>query len=109
MPDAKLTVLYPVPRDKDAFERVYHDEHIPLAAPIFKDAGATRVVMSRFTAPDGGTPAFHRSVAVYFPTRQALDACAASKGGQDALAHAHKISTGGPPTVLVGEEDVVTF
>ena len=36
-------------------------------------------------------------------------ACAASQPGRDAIAHAHKISNGGPPTVLIGDEEVVTF
>lgn len=36
-------------------------------------------------------------------------ACAASKGGQDALAHAHKISNGGAPVVMIAEEETVTF
>jgi hypothetical protein len=29
---------------------------------------------------------------------EALQACAASQAGRDAVAHAHKISNGGPPT-----------
>ena len=29
--------------------------------------------------------------------------------GRDAVAHAHKISNGGPPVVLIAEEEVVTF
>ena len=38
-----------------------------------------------------------------------LQACAASQAGRDAIAHAHKISNGGPPVVLVAEEEVVKF
>jgi hypothetical protein len=38
-----------------------------------------------------------------------LQACAASQPGRDALADAHRISNGGAPTVLIAEEDVVTF
>ena len=33
----------------------------------------------------------------------------APMAGRDAIAHAHKISNGGPPTVLIGDEEVVTF
>jgi hypothetical protein len=40
---------------------------------------------------------------------QALNACAASQGGRDALADAARISNGGAPIVLIATEDVVTF
>jgi hypothetical protein len=40
---------------------------------------------------------------------QALEACAASEGGKEALAHAVKISSGGTPIFVVGEEETFTF
>jgi hypothetical protein len=46
---------------------------------------------------------------VYFPSKQALETCAASEGGKEALAHAVKISSGGPPISLVAEEETFTF
>ncbi len=39
---------------------------------------------------------------------ESLQRCAAGKG-RDALAHAQKISNGGPPVVLIAEEEVVTL
>ena len=36
----------------------------------------------------------------------ALQSCAASKGGREALAHAASISTGGAPVVLVVTDDL---
>ena len=38
-----------------------------------------------------------------------LEACAASDGGKEALAHAVTISSGGTPIFLVAEEDTFTF
>jgi len=38
-----------------------------------------------------------------------LEACAASDGGKQALAHAVTISSGGPPIFLVAEEETFTF
>ena len=38
---------------------------------------------------------------VSFPSLDALKACATSQGGQEALAHAASISTGGAPLVMV--------
>lgn len=54
-------------------------------------------------------PPFYRFEEVYFPSMQALEACAASEGGKEALAHAVKISTGGAPIFLVAEEETFTL
>jgi uncharacterized protein (TIGR02118 family) len=107
MAGAKIMVMYPQPKDRDAFERAYSEEHIPMAAAIFKAAGATKAVLTKATGAPSGTPGFHRIAEIHFKSLADLQACAASKGGQDALAHAHKISNGGPPTVIIAEEDVV--
>ena len=39
----------------------------------------------------------------------ALEECAASDGGKEALAHALKISSGGLPISLVAEEETFNF
>ena len=94
---AKLIVMYPMPKDMDAFERAYTDEHIPMAAPIFQAAGAIKAVLTKISAAPAGTPPFHRIAEIHFPSAEVLQACAASQPGKDALAHAFKISNGGPP------------
>jgi hypothetical protein len=38
---------------------------------------------------------------VSFPTIEALQACAQSTGGQEALAHVASISSGGAPAIIV--------
>ncbi|HEX6313674.1 MAG TPA: EthD family reductase [Gemmatimonadaceae bacterium] len=103
---AKLMVMYPQPKMMDDFERAYADEHIPMAASIFTEYGATKAVMSKAVGASTGAPAFHRIAEIHFPSMDALQRCAAGKG-QDALAHAHKISNGGPPVVIIAEEDVI--
>jgi uncharacterized protein (TIGR02118 family) len=107
MAGAKLMVMYPPPEDLEAFERAYRDEHIPMAAAIFERAGASKAVLTKTTASPTGAPAFHRIAEIHFPTLAALEACAASRDGQDALAHAQKISNGGPPVVMIAEEETV--
>ena len=109
MAAAKLIVMYPVPKDMSEFERAYGSEHIPMAAPIFKAAGATKVVLTKIVGAATGTPAIHRIAEIHFPSTEALQACAASKSGRDAVAHAHSISSGGAPTILIAEEEVVNF
>jgi uncharacterized protein (TIGR02118 family) len=105
----KLLVMYPMPKDMDAFERAYSKEHIPMAAPIFAAAGATKAVLTKMSGSAAGKPGFHRIAEIHFPTAEMLQACAASQAGRDAIAHAHQISNGGPPIVLIGDEEVVTF
>jgi uncharacterized protein (TIGR02118 family) len=105
----KILVMYPMPKNMDAFERAYSSEHIPMAAPIFKAAGATKAVFTKMSGSPAGTPAFHRIAEIHFPSMEKLQACTASQPGRDAIAHAHEISNGGPPTVLIGDEEVVTF
>ena len=109
MAQAKLIVIYPTPRDVDAFERAYSGEHLPMAAPIFEAAGATKAVLTRITGATAGAAPYHRVAEIHFPSQEALNACAASQAGRDALADARRISNGGAPLVLIGTEDVVTF
>jgi uncharacterized protein (TIGR02118 family) len=103
----KLIVIYPRPTDVGVFEKVYQAEHVPLA--IAKLAGKTKIVATKVLGSPQGTPPFYRIAEVYFPSMQALEGCAASDGGKEALAHAVKISSGGPPIFLVAEEDTFTF
>ena len=108
MAETKIVVIYPRPTDVDAFEKVYVDEHVPLAVERIKGVikfAATKVVGT----PDGSTPPFYRIAELYFPSMQALQDCAASAGTQEAVAHAFAISTGGPPIILVAEQETTTF
>lgn len=107
MANVKLIVVYPRPTDVDAFEKVYQNEHVPLA--VAKLGGKTKIVATKILGSPQGIPPFHRIAEVYFPSMQALEACAASDGGKEALAHAVKISSGGPPIFLVAEEETFTF
>ena len=107
MADVKLAVIYPRPTDVDAFEKVYRDEHVPIA--VAKLGGKTKMVSTRVLGSPQGIPPFYRIAEVYFPSMQALEACAASDGGKEALAHAVKISSGGAPIFLVAEEETFIF
>ena len=107
MPDVKLIVIYPRPTDIAAFETVYTNEHVPLA--VAKLGGKTKIVATKIVGSPQGLPPFYRIAELYFPSMQALEACAASDGGKETLAHAVKISTGGPPIFLVAEEEIFTF
>ncbi|HUO34054.1 MAG TPA: EthD family reductase [Candidatus Acidoferrum sp.] len=104
---AKIVVMYPPPKDVQAFEKVYANDHVPLA--VAKLAGKTKIVATKILASPQGAPAFHRIAEVYFPSLEALQACAASPGGKEVIGHAISISSGGPPVILVAEEETFTF
>jgi hypothetical protein len=59
-------------------------------------------------SPEGESP-FYRVAEVHFPSMEALEKCAESAGGKQALANAVKISSGGPPVILIAEEETFTF
>jgi uncharacterized protein (TIGR02118 family) len=107
MASVKLIVMYPRPKDIAAFEKLYQAEHVPMA--VAKLAGKTKFVATKINASPQGTPPFHRIAEVHFPSIDALQACAASAGGKETLAHATKISSGGPPVIMIAEEESFTF
>lgn len=90
----KLVVMYPRPKDIDAFEYVYNKEHVPMAVENL--SGKTKIVATKVLSSPLGTPAFHRVAEVYFPSLKALEECAASEGGKLTIVHAFSISSGGP-------------
>ena len=103
----KLVVIYPRPKDIEAFETIYNRDHVPMA--VEKVAGKTKLVAARVLGSPNGKPPFHRIAEVHFPSMQALEACAASDGGKQTLANAVSISSGGPPIVLIAEEETFEF
>ncbi|MDO8346768.1 MAG: EthD family reductase [Rugosibacter sp.] len=107
MSGVKLVVIYPTPKDVAVFEKLYQDEHVPMA--VAKLAGATKIVASKVLGSPAGDPPFYRIAEVHFPSMEALQACAGSPGGQETVAHAMQISSGGAPVFLVAEEITVNL
>ncbi len=107
MPAVKFLVLYPRPTDIETFEKLYQNEHVPMA--VEKLVGKTKFVATKVLGSPTGTPPFYRVAEIHFPSMAALEACASSPGGQQTLAHARSISTGGAPIFLIAEEETFTF
>jgi uncharacterized protein (TIGR02118 family) len=107
MKSIKLIVAYPQPKDASAFDKIYQQEHVPMA--IAKLPGKTKMVATKILQSPQGEPQFYRIAEVHFPSMEALQQCAASAGGKETLAHAVKISSGGPPVIMIAEEDTYTF
>jgi len=107
MAGVKFMVIYPRPKDIEAFEKVYQEKHVPMA--VEKMIGKTKFVATKVLSSPQGTPPFYRVAEIYFPTIEALQTCAASEGAKETLAHAASISTGGKPIFLVAEEETFIF
>jgi uncharacterized protein (TIGR02118 family) len=103
----KLIVIYPCPKDIQAFETVYQRDHVPMAA--IRLNGKMKIVASKVLGSPDGKPAFHRIAEIHFPSMEAFQACERSEGGKATLANAFSISSGGAPVVLIAEEEIFEF
>ena len=99
----KLIVLYPPPADVATFERRYHAEHAPMV--VQKIPGLKKFVAAKVVGAPAGAPPYQRIAELYFDSMEALQAAMGSAAGQQAVAHAIEISTGGAPVVLIAEDD----
>ena len=71
--------------------------------------GKTKIVATKILPSPQGENPFYRIAEMHFPSMEALQKCAESAGGKQTLANAVKISSGGPPVILIAEEDTFTF
>jgi uncharacterized protein (TIGR02118 family) len=103
----KLVILYPYPKDQEAFEKAYTTEHIPMVAKTLTrctKAVYTRVLMS----PQGASP-FCRIAELHYASLEDLQADFSTPEAQALGAQSASISTGGIPVSLVCDEEMVTF
>lgn len=110
MAEVKLVVLYPTPTDVDAFDRAYAEEHAPMVnekVPNLSRWTASKVIGTAKVkgTPTGDAPLYHLVVELYFPSVEALQEAFGTEDGQETAAHAVSISSGGPPVLLVSEEE----
>jgi uncharacterized protein (TIGR02118 family) len=103
----KIVVIYPRPQDEEAFEKVYLQEHVPLAEAKLK--GRTRIVLTKVVSSPQGKVSAYRMAEVHFSSMEDLTKCVESEGGKQVVEHATKISTGGPPLMLICEEESFVF
>src|SRR5262249_34954038 len=78
-------------------------EHVPMV--VEKIPGLKKFVAARVVGTPTGTAPYQRVAELYFDSAASLQSAMASAGGQAAVAHAMEISTGGPPVVLIAEDD----
>jgi uncharacterized protein (TIGR02118 family) len=107
MAGVKMVVIYPRPADEAAFEQAYKEEHIPMMESKLK--GMTRLVLSKVRESPQGKVMAYKLVEVHFQSIEELNRCAESEGGQEVIAHAQKMSTGGPPILLICDEESFVY
>jgi uncharacterized protein (TIGR02118 family) len=89
----RLTVLYGHPQDPAAFDRYYHEVHIPIAKKMKGLKGWT--IGKCQSAVAGQPPPYYMIVGLYSNTRADLDAILASLEGQATIADVPRFATGG--------------
>jgi len=107
MTGVKVVVIYPRPQDEAEFERLYKEEHLPMAEGKLK--GVTRLVATRVLSSPQGKVTAYRIAEYHFSSIDDLTKCVESDGGKEVIAHAAKISTGGAPILLICEEESFVF
>lgn len=103
----KIVVLYPYPKDQEAFEKAYTQEHIPLVAKSL--TRLTKAVYSRVLMSPSGASPYCRITELHYSSLEALQADFSTPEAQALGAHAASISTGGIAVSLVCDEETVSF
>ena len=95
----KLTVLYGLPEDPEAFEEYYAGRHMPLAAKI---PNVERFESGRVAAPEGGDPPYQRIAELWFASASVMQESLSSPEGRAATDDIPNFATAGA-TVFVSE------
>ena len=107
MASVKVVVIYPRPADENVFEKEYRDVHMPMVEAKLK--GMTRFVATKVLNSPQGKVAAYRLAEVHFSSLDDLTKCIESESGKQVVEHATKMSTGGPPLMLVCEEESFVY
>jgi uncharacterized protein (TIGR02118 family) len=98
----KLVVAYKKPKDAAEFERLYQEEHLPLAAQI---PHVSKIGLGKVAGmADGSAAPYHRIAELYFQDQATLNKALATDAGQKAARHAVEIATGGVDMMVVEVE-----
>jgi uncharacterized protein (TIGR02118 family) len=99
----KLTVLYPQPLNQEKFESDYNDHLKLLHDKTGIPSSEKPYSVTRFLHGPEGKPPFHLMFIMPFESQEQLERIMSSHGMQEVAADATRISTGGAPTILIGQ------
>lgn len=101
----RLLVLYGQPKDPAAFDRHYHDVHIPLARNM---RGLKKWTVGKVQGAPGGQPSPYYYIAdLYMESREEFERLLASPEGQAAVADVPNYATGGVTFVYTEIEEIL--
>ncbi|MFQ3219805.1 MAG: hypothetical protein ACJAUL_002993 [Paraglaciecola sp.] len=106
MKNVKLIVFYPHPADVDEFKQNYR-EHLNLLHRKMDITDTTDLpyTVTRFASLDGKDPQFYQMFMMPFPSMEALQQVLSSEAMQEVAADATRISSGGPPSLVIGRDE----
>jgi uncharacterized protein (TIGR02118 family) len=101
---AQLVVMYKIPRDVAAFEKHYHEKHIPIAKRI---PGLRKYEISTgdVSTPTGPS-AYHLVAILRFDNLAAIQNAFGSAEGQAAVADVQTFATGGVDILMFNTRQV---
>ena len=99
----KLTVLYPQPLNQEKFESDYNDHLKLLHDKTGIPSSEKPYSVTRFVHGPEGKPPFHLMFIMPFESQEQLERIMSSNDMQEVAADATRISTGGAPTILIGQ------
>jgi uncharacterized protein (TIGR02118 family) len=99
----KLTVLYPQPLNQEKFESDYNDHLKLLHDKTGIPSSEKPYSVTRFLHGPEGKPPFHLMFIMPFESQEQLERIMSSNDMQEVAADATRISTGGAPTILIGQ------
>ena len=103
MSEVKLIVLYPYPTDVNQFDKDY-EAHLELLKEKSGPGGLPFTITRFKTAADGSQSPYHVMFVAGFPSLDVLQQAMSTPEMQAVAADAVRISSGGPPVMMIGSE-----
>lgn len=101
MSEVKLIVMYPYPKDTAQFDRDY-ETHLKLLDEKSGPDGLPYTVTRIQAAADGSQASYYMMFVATFPSMEVLQKVMSTPELQEIAADAVRISTGGPPVMMIG-------
>jgi uncharacterized protein (TIGR02118 family) len=101
----RLLVLYGHPNDPEAFDKYYHETHIPIAKKL---KGLSKWTVGKVIGTPGGERSPYYYLAdLHMESREAFEAMLASPEGKAAVADVPNYATGGVTFIYTEIEEII--
>ena len=101
----KLIALYPQPADVEKFERDYANHILLLHEKMGIPKDVKPYNVTKMLPTPTGQPNFYKMFSMPFNSAEELQEAMSSQGMQEVAADAVRISSGGPPEIMIGNEE----